>query len=44
VAIGIVVISITYLSLIVGELAPKQLALRNVERTAAAIAPLWPYW
>lgn len=36
VATGIVVISITYLLLIVGELVPKQLALRNVERTAAA--------
>lgn len=39
VATGIVVISITYLLLIVGELVPKQLALGNVERTAAAIAP-----
>jgi putative hemolysin len=38
VAIGIVVISITYLSLIVGELVPKQLALRNAEHIAAAIA------
>lgn len=38
VAIGIVVISITYASLIVGELVPKQLALRNAERIAAAIA------
>jgi putative hemolysin len=38
VAIGIVVISITYASLIVGELVPKQLALRNAECIAAAIA------
>lgn len=37
-AIGLVVLSVTYLSLIVGELVPKQLALRNAERIAAAIA------
>ena len=41
VAIGIVVISITYLSLIVGELVPKQLALRNAERIAAALPTPW---
>ncbi len=40
VAIGIVVISITYASLIIGELVPKQLALRNAERNAAAVARL----
>lgn len=33
-----VVIVITYLSLIIGELAPKQLALRNAERVAAITA------
>ena len=38
VAIGIVVVSITYASLIVGELVPKQLALRNAERIASAVA------
>jgi len=37
--VGIVVTGITYLSLIVGELVPKQLALKNPERIAAAVAP-----
>jgi putative hemolysin len=36
--IAIVVISITYLSLIVGELVPKRIALANPERTAALVA------
>ena len=31
---------ITYLSLIVGELVPKNLALRNAEKIACAVAPL----
>ncbi len=34
----IVVLLITYLTLVVGELVPKQLALRHPERVAAAIA------
>lgn len=38
IAIVIVVLGITYLSLIVGELVPKQLALRNPERIAAVVA------
>jgi putative hemolysin len=38
VALGIVVAAITYLSLIVGELVPKQLALRSPERIAAGVA------
>ena len=37
--VGAVVVAITYLSLIVGELVPKQLALRNPERVASAVAP-----
>ena len=37
---GGVVVIITYLSLIVGELVPKQLALRAPERVAARVAPL----
>ncbi|HWA18776.1 MAG TPA: hemolysin family protein [Devosia sp.] len=37
--VGIVVVVITYVSLIVGELVPKQLALRDSERIAAAVAP-----
>lgn len=39
VAYGAVVGAITYLSLIVGELVPKQIALRNAERVAVAMAP-----
>ncbi|MGH7004203.1 MAG: hemolysin family protein [Alphaproteobacteria bacterium] len=34
-----VVIVVTYISLIAGELVPKQLALRRPNRTAAAVAP-----
>ena len=37
--IGIVVALITYASLIVGELVPKQIALRNPEKVAAQVAP-----
>ncbi|MFC3675384.1 hemolysin family protein [Ferrovibrio xuzhouensis] len=39
-AFGIVVGSVTYLSLIVGELVPKQLALKDPERIAAFVAPV----
>ncbi len=38
--VGGVVISITYISLIFGELVPKQIALRSPETSAARIAPL----
>jgi putative hemolysin len=38
VALGIVVVIITYLSLILGELVPKRLALANPEGIAATIA------
>ncbi|KKB12763.1 DNA-binding protein [Devosia geojensis] len=38
--VGVVVVLITYLSLILGELVPKQLALRNPEQMAARVAPL----
>jgi putative hemolysin len=37
--LGLVVAVITYLSLIIGELVPKQLALRNAERIACMVAP-----
>lgn len=37
--VGIVVVGITYLSLILGELVPKQIALRDPERVAARVAP-----
>jgi putative hemolysin len=39
IAISIVVFAITYLSLIVGELVPKRIALGNPERVASLIAP-----
>jgi putative hemolysin len=39
-AYAIVFSLITYLSLIVGELVPKNLALRNAEKIACAVAPL----
>jgi len=38
IGLGVVVLGITYLSLILGELVPKQLALSNPERMAAAVA------
>lgn len=37
--VGTVVVAITYLSLIVGELVPKQIALRDPEKVAARVAP-----
>jgi putative hemolysin len=37
--VGLVVALITYFSLIVGELVPKQIALRNPERVAIVVAP-----
>jgi putative hemolysin len=36
---GLVIGGITYLSLIIGELVPKQVALRNPERIACKVAP-----
>lgn len=38
VALGVVVIVLTYLSLIVGELVPKRIALANAEGIAASVA------
>jgi putative hemolysin len=38
-SVGLVVLLITYFSLVLGELAPKHIALSNAERVAAAIAP-----
>jgi len=37
--VGVVVVAITYLSLIIGELVPKQIALADPERTACRVAP-----
>lgn len=39
-AVGGVVVVITYTSLILGELVPKQIALRSPEKVAARVAPL----
>lgn len=39
VGVGLVVVAITYLSLIVGELVPKRIALSAPERVASAVAP-----
>ncbi len=39
VSLGAVVVLITFLTLIFGELVPKQIALNNAERIAAAVAP-----
>jgi putative hemolysin len=38
VSVGVVVIFVTYLSLVIGELVPKQLALRDAESLAARAA------
>lgn len=37
-SVGIVVVFVTYLSLVIGELVPKQLALRNAEGLAVRVA------
>ena len=39
IGVGLVVALITYVSLIIGELVPKQIALRNPERVALKVAP-----
>jgi len=38
IGVGIVVVVITYFSLIIGELVPKRIALNNAERIAAKVA------
>jgi putative hemolysin len=37
--VGLIVVLITYISLIIGELVPKQIALRDAEGVAARVAP-----
>jgi putative hemolysin len=39
IGVVIVVLVITYLSLVIGELLPKQIALSNAERVASLVAP-----
>ncbi|OGK94304.1 MAG: hypothetical protein A2X50_08815 [Candidatus Rokubacteria bacterium GWF2_70_14] len=43
VALGLAILVITYVSLVIGELVPKAIALRNPERIACLVAPplLW---
>lgn len=41
VGVGAMVVLLTYLSLVVGELVPKRLALANPERVASRMAPLF---
>jgi putative hemolysin len=38
--VGLVVVLITYISLVIGELVPKQLALRHPEQIASRVAPV----
>jgi putative hemolysin len=38
-ALGLVILTLTYASLVLGELVPKALALRNPERAACLVAP-----
>ena len=40
ISLTLVVIAITYLTMVLGELVPKQLALRHPERVAAVAAPI----
>lgn len=40
VSFGVVIVVTTYLSLVLGELGPKRLALNSAERIAAAVAPV----
>jgi putative hemolysin len=40
VGVGVVVVLITYVSLVIGELVPKQLALRHPEHIASRVAPI----
>lgn len=41
IAVALVVVAITYLSLVIGELTPKHLALRDAERVALRVAPFF---
>jgi putative hemolysin len=39
ISVGVVVLATTYLSLVIGELVPKRLALNNAEQIASTVAP-----
>jgi putative hemolysin len=40
IAFAVVVVAVTYFSLVIGELVPKRIALNHAETIAAAVAPL----
>ena len=40
ISFGVVIVATTYLSLVIGELGPKRLALNSAERIAAFVAPV----
>lgn len=42
--LGIIVLTITYLSVVIGELVPKSLAIKNSERIALFVAPVIYYF
>jgi putative hemolysin len=42
--VGIVVLIITYLSLVIGELVPKRIALNNAEKVALDVAPFMQFF
>ncbi|MGQ0605083.1 MAG: hemolysin family protein [Anaerolineales bacterium] len=44
IAVGLVVVVLSYLQLIFGELMPKRLAIRNPERTAMALSAPFYFW
>lgn len=44
VGVGIVVLIITYLSLVIGELVPKRIALNHAEKVALGVAPLMQFF
>jgi len=44
ISVGLVVLAITYFSLVIGELVPKRIALSNTERIATAVAsPMYSF-
>ncbi len=44
IAVGLVVVALSYLQLIFGELMPKRLAIRNPEGTAMALSAPFYFW
>ena len=44
IAVGLVVVALSYLSLVAGELVPKRLAMRNPEGTAMVLSAPFYFW